>query len=294
MLKFIDPMIPTLAEEAPAGDGWIHEVKYDGYRSQLIIEDGKTRIYTRNGYDWTAKYWPIAVASHRLPCKSAIIDGEMIVPDAQGVSDFSALPEAIARQRSRLVFVAFDLLHLDGVDFRSRPLIERRAELWKLVQPGEGQIQFSAHVEGGGGQFFAAVDQMGRLEGIVSKKASSRYRSGPTKNWLKVKCFEENDYEVAGVLREPGSAPMALMVTRSPERRYVGSAVIGLNREMKERLWRRVQEKSGPAPKGFKKPAVKWTTPGLVGRVRHLKGEETLRHATLKDLFDPPDDAGEH
>ncbi|MFU0504088.1 ATP-dependent DNA ligase [Pseudaminobacter sp. NGMCC 1.201702] len=282
-LKFVEPMIPAPSDDVPVGDDWIHEVKYDGYRAQIVKDEAGVRVFTRNGYDWSSKFWPIALEARTLPCTSAIIDGEMIVTDEKGASHFPSLPEAIRTQPSRLVFVAFDILHMDGEDMRGKPLLERRTALWKLVQPADNRIQYSHHFEGHGPAFFQAVDGMG-LEGIVSKKASSRYRSGPTKNWLKIKCYEESEYEVAGILREPGSAPLALMVTRDPERRYVGSAIVALKQDMRERLWRRVQEKKGAPPRGVKKPLAKWTQPGLVGRVRHLRGEERLRHATLKDL----------
>jgi DNA ligase D-like protein (predicted ligase) len=282
-LSFIEPMMPTLVDDAPAGDDWIHEVKYDGYRTQIIVGKGKAQIFTRRGLNWTAKYVPIARAAEQLPATSAILDGEIIVPNAAGASDFAALKAAIEGRPARLVFVAFDLLHFDGLDLRRRPLLSRKEILWRLLEPAEGIIQYSQHVDGHGPEFFNAADQMG-LEGIVSKRAKSHYRSGPTKSWLKIKCFEENDYEIAGVLREPGSAPLALMVTRDQERRYVGSAIVSLKQDMRERLWQRVQDKAGKAPKGVKKPAAQWTQPGLVGRVRHLRGEEKLRHATLRDL----------
>ncbi len=283
MLTFIEPQIPVMVDEPPDADGWLHEVKYDGYRAQIILDSGEIRIFTRNWYDWTSKFWPIAMDAKLLPCTSAILDGEVIVTDERGVSVFGLLPEAIRRSPSRLVFVAFDLLHLDGKDIQRLPLIERRAALWKLVQPAEGRIQYSHHIEGHGSAFFRHADKMG-LEGIVSKKADSQYKSGPSKTWRKVKCFEETEFEVAGILRERGSAPLALMVTHDSERRYVGSAIVALNQDMRERLWRRVQEKKGKPPKGVKKPNALWTKPGLIGRVRTLRGEERLRHATLRDL----------
>src|SRR4051812_46920828 len=131
-LSFIEPVSPTLVEAPPAGDGWITEVKWDGYRT-LLVKDGRgSRAYTRNGYDWTAKYWPITLAAEVLPCRSAIIDGEMVVLDAAGRSSFDALQAAIGRRPTSLVLVAFDLLHLDGIDMRKRPLVVRRERLSHL------------------------------------------------------------------------------------------------------------------------------------------------------------------
>jgi bifunctional non-homologous end joining protein LigD len=121
---------------------------------------------------------------------------------------------------------------------------------------------------------------------MVSKRADSRYRSGPSKSWLKAECFEEADLEVLGVFREQGEAPLALLAAADGSRKYVGAAVIGLNRAMKERLWERVAGTPGRAPKGIpvKKPNAQWVKPGLVGHVRFLKGEGGLRHATLQDF----------
>ena len=131
-----------------------------------------------------------------------------------------------------------------------RKLIERRNRLWELIKPAEGKIQFSHHIETEGRAFFQAVDAM-ELEGIVSKKANSRYFSGPSKAWLKTKCFAEAEFEIAGVLREPGQAPQALM---AQQRKYVGSAIVALSDRMRERLYKRVHESAGPPPKGVRKP----------------------------------------
>ena len=185
-------------------------------------------------------------------------------------------------QPERLVFVAFDLMHLDGKDLRARPLLERRAMLQPLIGDDGGAIQFSHHVAGNGGAFFEAVDRMG-LEGMVSKKASAPYRSGRGESWLKVKCYQESILGVAGVLREPGRPAIAYMVTPG-ERRYVGGAIINLTDRMRERLWKRVKAGAKPVAGVAAKPGTEWLKPGLIGRVRHLKGEETLRHASLQEI----------
>lgn len=276
--------MPTLADEPPEGEEWIHEIKYDGYRTQLILEGAKTRAFTPNGHDWTDRYRAIVAAATALPAASAIIDGEVIVTGAEGKPDFGALRQAIRQEEKPLVFVAFDLLHLDGTDLRRQPLSERRQLLWQLLEPAEGRIQFSHHMEAKGSDFFKAVDRAG-LEGMVSKRKDSRYHSGPSKSWLKIKCYEEADFELLGVLREPGNPPMALMATADKERRYVGAAIIALNRAKRERLWERVQNAKGSPPKGIKpRPGAEWVKRGMVGRVRYLKGEEKLRHATLREI----------
>ena len=123
-LEFIPPQIPTRVEEPPEDEGWVHEVNLDGYRTQIIIDKGGVRLYSKNGRDWTTKYWPIALAVE-LPCRAAIIDGEVIVPGEQGAPDCPALEAAIWNEPSRLVFVAFDILHLDGRNLASLPQIGR-------------------------------------------------------------------------------------------------------------------------------------------------------------------------
>ncbi len=206
-----------------------------------------------------------------------------MVLNGEGVSDIDLLRSAMRLQPERMIFVAFDLLHLNGEDLRFKPLVERRARLQEIIPMDGGAIQLSQHVKDDGAAFFAQADWLG-LEGMVSKKASAPYRSGRTETWLKVKCFEESTYEVAAVLREPGRPNVAYMVTPDAERRYVGGAFITLNEKMRERLWARVNTKAKPL-KGIQvKPGTLWLKPGLIGRVRHLKGEQLLRHATLREI----------
>ncbi|MER9357785.1 ATP-dependent DNA ligase, partial [Mesorhizobium sp. M0514] len=120
----------------------------------------------------------------------------------------------------------------------------------------------------------------------VSKRKGSKYRSGPSTNWLKAKCYAIDEFDLLGVEREAGKPAFALMAERGTGR-YVGSAFVTLNREMRERLWKRVQEHPGTAPKGImKRPATQWIKPGLIGRVKHLRGEDDLRHASLQDFHE--------
>jgi ATP-dependent DNA ligase len=184
-LEFISPQLATAVHHPPPRAGWIHEVKHDGYRTQLIIERGKARAYTRNGFDWTERYEPITKAASELGCRSAIIDGEVIVQDENGVSDFEALKSAIRWRPHSLVFCAFDLVHLNGKDLRNAPLLERRAKLKELV-PSDAPFLFSEEFTGDAGAFFQACADH-QLEGIVSKLASSKYRSGRSKTSAKAR-----------------------------------------------------------------------------------------------------------
>lgn len=178
-LKFIPTMQPKLVDLPPAGDGWLHEIKYDGYRCQIHVDGPKVTTFTRNGHDWTAKFSPIAAAARGIPARQAILDGEICVQDEAGVTDFSALPSAITSRPHDLVFFAFDLLHLDGEDLRPAPLEERRARLRLLISQVPGsRIVMSDEYDGDGQAFFDLVSSHD-LEGMVSKKKGSRYWSGP-------------------------------------------------------------------------------------------------------------------
>ena len=282
-LTFIEPMQPTLIDEPVLGEGWVHEVKWDGYRTQIVIEQGIVRVFTRRGFDWALRYKHIAAEASNLPCQSAIIDGEVILADPAGASDFAGLRAVLARNPAQLTFVAFDLLHLDGKDLRGQPLAARREAIQNLTDGPHGdRIQFSQSLPGTGPQVFEIIERAG-LEGIVSKRTDAPYVSGRSKHWLKVKAFEEADMELLGVARERGKPAIAFLAHNG---RYVGRAFITLNSQMRERLWLCVENNSGPVPEAV--PAkdanrAQWLKPGLVGRVRFLKGEERLRHATLTD-----------
>ncbi|MER9657431.1 DNA ligase [Mesorhizobium sp. M0152] len=191
-LEFIPPQIPTRVKEPPEDEGWVHEVNLDGYRTQIVIDKGGVRLYSKNGRDWTMKYWPIALAVE-LPCRAAIIDGEVIVPGEQGAADWPALEAAIWNEPSRLVFVAVDILHLDGRNLTSLPLLQRKQALWRLVEHGLGKIQYSEHFEGSAPAIFRAIEKVG-IESIISKRADSRYRSGPSTTWLKTRYLDKTDF----------------------------------------------------------------------------------------------------
>jgi bifunctional non-homologous end joining protein LigD len=279
-LKFVEPLLPTLVEKPPEGDEWIHEVKFDGYRSQIII-DHDVRIFTRKGLNWTLKYRSLVGAAKRLGVENAIIDGEIVVLNEAGLSDFGALRKAITRREQDLYFVAFDLLHLNGHDLRDMDLEDRREILGGIIEP-DSHIQFSQALQGDAIAIFELVDKAG-IEGMVSKRRDGKYRSGRSTNWLKVKSYAIEEYEIMGIERELGKPAFALMADRATGK-YVGSAFINSSRVIRERLWKRVQEHAGPAPKGMKRPATQWVKPGLIGRVKHLRGEEDLRHASLQDF----------
>jgi bifunctional non-homologous end joining protein LigD len=231
-LEFISPQLATAVDHPPPRAGWIHEVKHDGYRTQLIVERGKTRAYTRNGFDWTERYQPIAKA--KLGCRSAIVDGEVIVQNKNGVSDFDAAKSAIRWRPHSLVFCAFDLLHLNGKDLRDQPLMERRAKLKELVR-SEAPLLFSEEFTGDAGAFYKACADH-QLEGIVSKLALSKYRSGRSNTWLKTKCFTESSFLIIGTARDRKTEASLALLARADAQGlvYAGSAFIALAGDREE------------------------------------------------------------
>jgi DNA ligase D-like protein (predicted ligase) len=290
-LAFIEPQLPTLTDHAPEGAEWIHEVKHDGYRTLLTVEHRNVVAYTRNGFDWTDRYPSIVAAAAKLSCKTAILDGEIIVQDASGASDFDELQRTIKSRASDLLFYAFDLLHLNGQDLRNRPLTERRSLLKKLIGNGlASPLQFSDEYIGDASSLFRACAERG-LEGIVSKIASSRYQSGRSSTWLKTKCFTESVLTLVGIDRDRKTrAPMALLArSESGELDYVGAAFLALPNNAQEFLSAKLDELATDSPsiRGLRNRDARWVKPLLVVKVRHLTGPKLLRHATVREIFSP-------
>ncbi|RWQ12317.1 RNA ligase family protein [Mesorhizobium sp.] len=283
-LKFIKPQEPVLVETPPVSDDWLHEIKYDGFRTQLTLDWAGAWALTRTGIDWSKRYWPVVAAAEKLKAKSFILDGEMIAPDPDGRPNFHEMHSRMAWNAELLAFVAFDIMHLDGKDLRALPAIERKAILWDLVKPAEGIIQYSQHVEGSGAEFFKAVEKMG-LEGMVSKRRGSRYRSGESEAWLKIKCWELGNFDLLGIRRETGKRTEAIVAR---DGKYAGSPSIALTKEMRERLMRGVRGASPRPPAGLPKAVatadVEWVRPGFKAVVRSLRGEPKLRHGSVKEI----------
>jgi bifunctional non-homologous end joining protein LigD len=178
---FIEPAIPTLRSTVPTGGGWLHEIKFDGYRVQLHLSGGRPAILTPGGYDWTGRFAMIAAALKQWPVNDLILDGEVIVSDERGIARFSDLQADLAAGRKeRMICYLFDLLHLDGFDLRVAPLIERKRVLRELAASAPtGRLLFSDHLESDGPAFYKHACAMG-LEGLVCKRTEAPYRSGRT------------------------------------------------------------------------------------------------------------------
>ena len=285
-LRFIEPQLASPVDQPPEGKHWIHEIKHDGYRSQVVIERGQVRVFSRNGHDWSDRYPSIVRAATGLRCKSAIIDGEAIVQDEYGASDFESLQSAIRVRPHSIILYAFDLLHLDGKDLRQETLSERRAELKRLVgDDADSRIQFSDEFDGDGAALFKACAEK-ELEGIVSKHSLAPYRSGRSKTWLKTKCFTESTFVVVGTDRDRKTGALMALLAHSDGLKYAGAAFITLGGDERKEFLAEVERltTSWAALKSSRATDVKWCQPRLVVRVKHLAGSKTLRHATVKGL----------
>ena len=287
-LSFIEPQNPSSAYQPPDGRHWIHEVKHDGYRSLIVIDDGEVRVFTRNGHDWSDRYLGIVRAAAHLRCRSAIIDGEAIIQDGNGASDFEALSSAIQSRSNGIILYAFDLLHLNGNDLRQQPLVQRRAALQHLVgEDTDSRIQFSEAFGGEGAALFKACAELG-LEGIVSKHAMAPYRSGRSKTWLKTKCFTESEFLVIGTDRDrkTGAVRALLAHPESEGLSYAGAAFIALGGDERAQFLAEVERltTSWAAFKSSRLIDVRWCHPKLTVEVKHLAGSKLLRHATVRKI----------
>ena len=295
---FVEPALATLVDDMPTGDGWLYEIKHDGYRMQARIDGGSVKILTRSGLDWTAKFEATARALKAMKLPSALIDGEIVVETAAGVSSFSALQQALAAgDTGSAVFYAFDLLYLDGRDLRALPLTERKDLLLQSlddVEPG-GPIRFSEHLAADGEAMARHACRLG-LEGIVAKRADAPCRSGRTDAWRKIKCSSSEEFVVAGFMPSttaPKSVGSLILGTHEDGTLvHVGRVGTGFRDAVARDLWTQLEPLRIPAaPFGAELPPLarrhaRWVEPRLVCEVtfRGWTGDRQLRHASFKTL----------
>jgi bifunctional non-homologous end joining protein LigD len=198
---FIEPALATSIDKVPSGERWIHEIKFDGYRVQVHLANETAKIFTRRGHDWTHRFKKVAHDAWRIKANSAVVDGEIVVPAADGTTDFSVLQNELKGKSTSIVLVAFDLLYLNGCDIRKLPLFERKAELKKILTGTD--IQFSESFEVDGREMFAHARKVG-LEGVVSKVRGSAYPTGRTNDWVKKTCAQRETLTIAGFALDAG------------------------------------------------------------------------------------------
>jgi bifunctional non-homologous end joining protein LigD len=291
------PQLASPTATVPEGADWLHEIKLDGYRTLARIENGEVRLFTRSGHDWTDRYGSVAAAFAQIACKQALIDGEIVVLDNKGVSHFPALQDALAAGRSEaLTFFAFDLLHLDGYDLSGVPLVKRKQVLDALLAPSvapSSVLQISGHVQGRGREFLEQASAMG-LEGVISKKADSHYRTGRSKAWLKTKCLASETFVIVGFTESVAAGGLAaLLVAEADDHglRYAGRVGTGWSAAEADQLRARLDalrqdEPAVALPAEDRRKDITWVRPALQVEVQYgaRTAEKRLRHAVYKGL----------
>ena len=292
------PQLATAVARVPDGPDWVFEPKLDGFRVLCRRGPEGIAILTRGGRDWTMRFPGIAEGALQLPCDSAILDGEAVVLDRRGLSDFQRLQKAIAAGDERIVFVAFDLLYLDGYDLRDVPLERRKALLERLLDKPPPAIRYGEHVQGPGPEFLREACRLG-LEGIIAKRAGDSYRAGRTRSWLKVKCIRRQEFVVVGFTKPAGTRSgfgALLLATRDSAGaplRYAGKVGTGFDRrtlaDLRARLepLRRKGASIADAPPRIAREAL-WVVPRLVAEIAFSEWTDDgrLRHPRFKGLRD--------
>jgi DNA ligase D-like protein (predicted ligase) len=302
--RWIRPQLTQLVDQAPEGDQWLHEIKYDGYRMHARLHLGAVKLLTRTGLDWTHKYPAIAAAVGSLPARQAYLDGELCGVGPDGITSFSMIQLASEKgNAAALVFFVFDLLYLDGEDLCPRPLFERKTRLTAFLANVGSPLHYSDHQVGHGRGFFETACAMS-VEGIVSKRADAAYAPGNRGLWLKVKCLHREEFVVIGWTDPEGRRPYVgalLLAYYDPNGRlvYAGRVGSGINTTELERLWRRLQPLATddmpldlPPPRStrFGSPLVlsrvHWVRPELVAEVKFLTWTEDnlLRQVVYEGL----------
>lgn len=293
------PMLATLTEQAPAGDDWLGEVKFDGYRLMMVKDGDTVRLLSRNAQDWTARLPGIARAVAALPAATLLLDGELVAPDGKGVASFAALQAALAeggRGDAGLAVFLFDLLHIDGWDLRPCRLDARKRVLHALAA-WDGVLRYSDHVQGDilrAGRHACALG----LEGIVCKRAGSPYAAGRGGDWLKLKCQGREEFVVLGWTLPAGSrsglgALHLGYYDPGGALHYAGGVGTGFSDAELRALRRRLDALAAPGPPaGLRSTGeppergIRWVRPELVAELRFIGWTATgrLRHAVYLGL----------
>ena len=293
----VTPELATAAERPPAGDGWFHEIKFDGYRMLVRVSQGKATFETRNQLDWTNRFPELARAVGRLPVKDALLDGEVVHLLPNGTTSFSALQNDLSeRKTGDLSFIAFDLLYLDGWDLTGAPLESRKAALESLLnQASDARLRYSDHHQGDGREFFSAAARLA-LEGIVSKRRDAPYRPGRTQDWLKIKCDLREEFIIVGFTDPAGDRSgfgALLMGYRTPkgDLAYAGKVGTGYSTKFLTDFRKKLDTLGTKAPtvklpNGVSQRGIHWVKPELVADIAFAgwTADRIIRHARFVGL----------
>lgn len=289
---FRDPQLATLVDHVPSGSRWLHEIKYDGYRTLIAIGGGEARAYTRSGLDWSERYPAVLAEAGGLDLSSALIDGETVVQQTDGRTSFSALQAALKDDPESIVFYAFDLLELDGEDLTGLPIEQRKERLAALLAGRSGHLIYSDHVLGRGEELFERMCKSG-LEGIVSKRADARYTGGRTATWVKTKCTRRQEFVLVGwTPSDKGREFRSLLLgTHEDGRlRYAGKVGTGFPAALREELMAKMapleQDKPTVSAPRSEVRSARWIKPKLVAEIAFTEftGDGVLRHPSFLGL----------
>jgi bifunctional non-homologous end joining protein LigD len=289
---FRDVQLATLVDHVPAGSGWLHEVKYDGYRALIAVAGDTVKAYTRTGLDWSDRFAPVVEAIGELGLGSALIDGEVVALDKEGRPNFSALQDAL-KDGGELHYFAFDLLEQDGEDLTKLGNAERKERLAALLEGAGPPIHYADHIASKGEALFEKLCGDG-YEGIVSKRADAPYRGTRTRSWLKVKCTRRQEFVILGFIESDKKGrdlrSLALGLNEGDELRYAGRVGTGFNADTRELLISKLKpltRKTAAAevPRVAAR-GVTWVTPKLVAEVAFAEftSENVVRHASFLGL----------
>ena len=296
---FRDPQLATLVDEVPAGNGWMHEIKFDGYRALVACKGGTVKVYTRSGKDWSDKFKPLVARLAEMDLPPCLIDGEIVAYDEKGNPDFSSLQDVLKRghgsqkESDRLAFHAFDLLELNGEDLGKLTNIERKERLEALLAAAEPPVQVADHVIGAGEKLFEAMCAAGQ-EGIISKKIDARYSGKRSKAWVKVKCTRRQEFVIIGWKKSSAAGrPFSSLLLAQYEGNklvYKGNVGTGFSSDTLQELaakMKPLERKSAPAE--VDRPSsrgVTWLTPKLVAEIAFAEftADGNVRHGSFIGL----------
>ena len=296
--QFLEPSLASLCEKPPSGPKWIHEIKHNGYRMQARIDGGSVRLLTRKGLDWTDRFASIAAAIKKIGLASALLDGEVVVEDASGITSFNNLQADLSTGRQdRFRYFIFDILYCEGFDLTKAALIDRKNLLQRILAdlPGNLPIRFSEHIETDGPTMLEHACRFG-LEGIISKRRDQPYRAGRGDHWLKSKCVDRQEFVILGYApstadsRAVGALALGYYADRALH--YAGRVGTGWSgeqartlREALDRIGAKKPQLANPLPAGAEKGVV-WVKPQLVAEIefREWTADRMLRAASFKGL----------
>lgn len=296
---FRAPQLATLVDSVPSGNGWMHEIKFDGYRALVAAKGGEVRVYTRSGQDWTDKFAPLVREFAALDLPGALIDGEIVAHDAKGNPDFSTLQNVLKRghgsqgPQDALAFHAFDLLEVAGEDLAALPNIERKERLEALLEDAAPPIHVADHIIGAGERLFESLCDAGQ-EGIISKAIDAPYASRRSRSWVKVKCTRRQEFVVIGwkasAARGRPFASLLLGQHEDGTLTYKGNVGTGFTADTMAELAAKMKPLARKTPPAevdrTASRGVTWLTPKLVAEIAFAEftAQGSVRHASFLGL----------